>query len=82
MSIKIGVLDQSPIHEGETAAQALRNTIKLAQRVEELDFHAFGYRSIMIPSRLQVFAGGTHFSFAGTHRAYYNRFWRSYASAL
>lgn len=41
MSIKIGVLDQSPIHEGETAAQALRNTIKLAQRVEELGFTRF-----------------------------------------
>ncbi len=41
MSIKIGVLDQSPIHEGETAAQALRNTIKLAQRIDELGFSRF-----------------------------------------
>ncbi|MEI8105760.1 MAG: LLM class flavin-dependent oxidoreductase [Actinomycetes bacterium] len=37
-SFKLGVLDQSPIAEGGPGAQALRNTIELACRAEELGY--------------------------------------------
>jgi luciferase family oxidoreductase group 1 len=34
-------LDLSPVFEGETTADALRNTLSLAQRVENLGYHRF-----------------------------------------
>lgn len=34
MSIRVGILDQTPIYEGETAVDAFRHTIELAQRAE------------------------------------------------
>ena len=36
--LRFGVLDQSPVAEGSTGAQALRNTIDLAQRAEALGY--------------------------------------------
>ncbi len=38
---RIGVLDQSPIPDGSTAAQALANTIDLAQQCERLGYHRY-----------------------------------------
>ncbi len=37
----ISVLDQSPISEGSTGAQALRNTVDLAQLADELGYHRY-----------------------------------------
>lgn len=54
MSIRVGILDQTPIYEGETAVDAFRHTIELAQRAEQLDSIGSGYRSTMIPGMLQV----------------------------
>ena len=39
--IPVGVLDQSPISEGSTGADALRNTIDLAQLTESLGYHRY-----------------------------------------
>lgn len=36
--MKLGILDQSPIISGHTPAQAVRETIRLAQRAEELGY--------------------------------------------
>ena len=41
MSIPFSVLDLSPIVAGGTAADALRNTLDLAQHVEELQYRRF-----------------------------------------
>lgn len=41
MTITISVLDQSPIYEGETGAEALAHTVALAQKAEELGFKRF-----------------------------------------
>jgi luciferase family oxidoreductase group 1 len=38
MALRLSVLDQSPIAEGGTGAQALRNSIDLARRVEALGY--------------------------------------------
>ncbi len=38
---RISVLDQSPISEGSTGAQALRNTIDLAQLADRLGYHRY-----------------------------------------
>ena len=37
----LSVLDQSPIAEGSTGAQALRNTIDLARLCDELGYHRY-----------------------------------------
>lgn len=39
--LKLSVLDQSPIISGHTPAQAVAETIKLAQAAEELGFHRY-----------------------------------------
>ena len=39
--MKLSVLDQSPIRSGGTAAQALRETIELAQITEKLGYHRY-----------------------------------------
>jgi luciferase family oxidoreductase group 1 len=39
--LRLGILDQSPIPEGGTGAQALRNTIDLAQLAEQLGYGRF-----------------------------------------
>jgi luciferase family oxidoreductase group 1 len=41
MSLRLSVLDQSPISEGSTGAEALRNTIDLAQLAEALLYHRY-----------------------------------------
>ena len=41
--IRLSVLDQSPVPSGSTPAQALENTISLAQRVDELGYHRLWY---------------------------------------
>ncbi|MEK8129915.1 LLM class flavin-dependent oxidoreductase [Paenibacillus filicis] len=41
MTIRIGVLDRSPVNEGETPVQAIAHTLKLAQKAEELGFYRF-----------------------------------------
>jgi luciferase family oxidoreductase group 1 len=40
-TLRLSVLDQSPVPSGSTPAQALRNSIALAQHVELLNFHRF-----------------------------------------
>ena len=40
-NIRLSVLDQSPIREGGTPADAIRETVELAQRVEALGFHRY-----------------------------------------
>src|SRR6476469_3970519 len=39
--MRISVLDQSPISEGSSGPQALRNTIDLAQLTDELGYHRY-----------------------------------------
>ena len=39
--VRLSVLDQSPVSEGSTGAQALRNTIDLAQHTESLGYHRY-----------------------------------------
>ena len=41
MSLKLSILDQSPVHGPETPTDALRRTIELAQRAEEWGYHRF-----------------------------------------
>ncbi len=41
MALRLGVLDQSPVPEGSTGADALRNTIDLARHVDALGFHRY-----------------------------------------
>src|SRR3954447_12892273 len=40
-NLRISVLDQSPIAEGSTGAQALRNSIDLAQLADRLGYHRY-----------------------------------------
>ena len=39
--MRLSVLDQSPISEGSTGADALRNTIDLARLADELGYHRY-----------------------------------------
>ena len=39
--IKLSVLDQSPVRSGGTAAQAIDETIRLAQKAESLGYHRY-----------------------------------------
>jgi luciferase family oxidoreductase group 1 len=41
VSIRLSVLDQSPIREGGTARQAIAETIELARRVDALGYHRY-----------------------------------------
>jgi luciferase family oxidoreductase group 1 len=41
MGLRLSILDQSPIGERETANQAFLNTIRLAQKAEELGYYRF-----------------------------------------
>jgi len=41
MALRLGVLDQSPIVSGANAADALRATVALAQRADQLGFHRY-----------------------------------------
>ena len=41
MGIRLSVLDTSPIVQGSTPRQALRNTTDLAELAEELGFHRY-----------------------------------------
>ena len=39
--LKLSILDQSPMADNETAAEALQHTVKLAQKAEEWGYHRF-----------------------------------------
>src|SRR6201992_2652120 len=39
--VRLSVLDQSPVPEGSTPAQALQNSIDLAKQVERLGYHRY-----------------------------------------
>ncbi len=39
--MRLSILDQSPVSEGSTASQALRNTIDLARLADELGYHRY-----------------------------------------
>lgn len=39
--LRVGVLDQSPIAEGSTSAEALRNSMDLARLADELGYHRY-----------------------------------------
>src|ERR671931_2054088 len=39
--LRLSVLDQSPVAEGSTGSQALRNTIDLARLADELGYHRY-----------------------------------------
>ena len=41
LGFRLSILDQSPVHESDTAAEALAHTIELAQRAEEWGYHRF-----------------------------------------
>ena len=41
MSFRLSVLDQSPISEGSTGADALRNSVDLARHAERLGYHRY-----------------------------------------
>src|SRR5436305_3201234 len=41
MSLRLSVLDQSPISEGSTGADALRNTLDLAKLADTLGYHRY-----------------------------------------
>lgn len=41
MSIKLSILDLSPVHETETATEAFQHTIELAKKAEEWGYHRF-----------------------------------------
>ncbi len=41
MTYRLSLLDKSPIRAGETAADALRQTVRLARLAEELGYHRF-----------------------------------------
>ena len=41
LNLKLSILDQSPVHESETSADALRHTIELARKAEEWGYHRF-----------------------------------------
>ncbi|MGE3539481.1 MAG: LLM class flavin-dependent oxidoreductase [Candidatus Tectimicrobiota bacterium] len=41
MSVTLSILDQSPVHGTETAAEALQHTIELATRAEAWGYHRF-----------------------------------------
>src|SRR4051812_49514544 len=41
MALPIGVLDQSPVPEGSTGADALASTLDLARLADELGFHRY-----------------------------------------
>ncbi len=41
MSYQISVLDKSPVAEGALPEQALRNSLQLAQRAEQLGYHRY-----------------------------------------
>jgi luciferase family oxidoreductase group 1 len=41
MALRVSVLDQSPISEGSTGAQALQNTIDLARLADRLGYHRY-----------------------------------------
>ncbi len=41
LNIRLSVLDQSPIREGGTPADAIAETVELAQRVEALGYHRY-----------------------------------------
>ena len=46
--IKLSVLDQSPISDGSTAAQAFHIQLRLRKKLKNSDIHAFGYQNITI----------------------------------
>ena len=41
--MKLNLLCQSPVSEGMSPAQAIRNTVSLAQRADELGYHRFWF---------------------------------------
>ncbi|MUT67200.1 LLM class flavin-dependent oxidoreductase [Paenibacillus sp. NEAU-GSW1] len=41
MTIKLSILDQSPVFEGETPADAFNHTVELVQQAERLGYHRF-----------------------------------------
>jgi luciferase family oxidoreductase group 1 len=41
MTLRLGVLDQSPVVGGHTPAQAVAETVRLAQLAEELGYHRY-----------------------------------------
>src|SRR5688572_20217516 len=41
MSVRLSVLDQSPIPEGSTGPDALRNTLDLARLADDLGYHRY-----------------------------------------
>ena len=41
LSLKLSILDQSPIHGEESSSDALRHTIELARKAEEWGYHRF-----------------------------------------
>lgn len=41
MSLKLSILDQSPVSEGQSAEEALKNTVELAQSAEKWGYTRF-----------------------------------------
>ncbi|GAA2793282.1 hypothetical protein GCM10010452_22070 [Crossiella cryophila] len=41
MTARLSILDRSSTRQGQSAAQALRDTVRFAQQAEELGYHRF-----------------------------------------
>ena len=39
--LKVSIVDQSPVHDEQGQAQALRNTLELAKQADELGYHRY-----------------------------------------
>ena len=50
--MRLSVLDQSPISEGSSGPEALRNTIDLAQLTDSLGYHRYWVAEHHAPLRL------------------------------
>ena len=40
-NLKLSIVDQSPVHDGKTQADALNDTVKLAQLADEMGYERY-----------------------------------------
>ncbi len=73
--IKLSVLDQSPISDGSTAAQAFSHTVTLAQEVDKLGYTRFlGIRTSQFCKPCWLKSRNTYFSYCSENGADESRF--------
>ena len=54
MGVRLSVLDLSPVSEGASSAEALRNTLDLARHADNLGYHRYWLGSIITAASLRV----------------------------